>query len=63
MSAKECFRRFGERAVSAMIKELKQLNEGSMEDRPAVVPIDPSTLTIADKKMALETVNLIIPFL
>ena len=30
ISAKEGFRRFGERAVSEIIQELKQLNEGAI---------------------------------
>ena len=57
MSAKEGFRRFGERAVASMIKELKQLNESYIEGRPVVTPIDPSILTKSEKKMALEAVN------
>ena len=59
MSANEGFKRFGERAVAAMIKELKQLNDGAMPGKPAVGPIDPDTLTSDEKMKALEAVNLI----
>ena len=45
MSANEGFRRFGQRAVAAMIKELKQLNDGAMDGKPAVCTIDPDSIS------------------
>ena len=59
MSATKGIARFGERAVAAMIKELKQLDEGPMPGKWAVAPIDPDTLTKDEKNKALEAVNLI----
>ena len=59
MSAAKGISMFGERAVAAMIKELKQLDEGPMPGKRAVVPIDPDTLSKDEKSRALEAVNLI----
>ena len=59
MSANEGFRRFGQRAVAAMIKELKQLNDGAMDGKPAVFPIDPNSISSKEKNRALDAVNLI----
>ena len=42
-----------------MIKELKQLNNGAMEGKPVVVPIDANILSEEDKRKALDAVNLI----
>ena len=42
-----------------MIKELKQLNDRSMDGNPVVVPISPDSISSDDKKKALEVVNLI----
>ena len=50
---------FGERAVSAMVKELKQLNDGAMPDRPVVIHQDPDVLIQDEKDRALEAVNFI----
>ena len=51
MSAKEGIKQFGEKAIAAMVKELKQLNNGAMKGKPVVVPINPSKLTKFEKKM------------
>ena len=59
MSAEKGFKRFGERAVSAMIKELKQLDDGPMPGKRAVAPVNPDTLSKDEKSKALEAVNLI----
>ena len=40
--AKEGIKRFGQKAISVMFKELKQLDEGAMKGKPDVAPIDPS---------------------
>ena len=59
MSANEGFKQFGKRAVAAMIKELKQLDDGTMPGKRAVAPINPDTLTSDEKMKALDAVNLI----
>lgn len=59
MTAKRGMKLFGERAVAAMFKEYKQLNEGAVPGKPVLGPIDPDTLTPADRQQALEAVNLI----
>ena len=59
VSAVKGFKMFGERAVAAMVKELKQLNDGAMPGKPVVVPQDPDVLTEDEKESALEAVNLI----
>ena len=48
-----------EKVVAAMFKELKQLDQGAMEEKPEVQGIDPSTLSEQEKREALEAVNLI----
>ena len=45
MSATVGFKLFGEKAISAMIKELKQLEEGLIPGKKVIEPIDPDTLT------------------
>ena len=59
ISAKEGIKQFGERAIATMVKELKQLNNGTMKGNPVVVPIDPSKLTKLEKRYTLDAVNLI----
>ena len=59
MAAKEGIKQFGEKAIAAMVKELKQLNNGAMKGKPVVVPIDPSKLTKFEKSAALDAVKLI----
>ena len=59
MNAKEGIKRFGDRAIAALFKEYKQLDEGATKGRPVVVPIDPDQLTHEQKKQALYAVNLI----
>jgi hypothetical protein len=59
MSAKAGIKEFGERAVAAMFKEFKQLNEGAVPGKPVFGKQDPNELTFEDKKRALEAVNLI----
>ena len=59
MSAAKGIAKFGERAVAAMIKELKQLDEGPMPGKRAVAPVNPDTLSKDEKSRALEAVNLI----
>ena len=57
--AKAGFRKYGQEAVAAMIKEFKQLNSGAAPGKPVVVPVDATSLTPIEKKKALPAVNLI----
>ena len=50
---------YGERAIAAMTKELIQLDEGAVKDKPVIEAIDYNTLTDGDKKKALDAVNII----
>ena len=50
---------YGERAIAAMVKELKQLNDGAMPGKPVIGPIHPSKLSETSKKKAMNAVNLI----
>ena len=59
MSANAGFKKFGEPAFAAMIKEFTQLNEGAVPGKPVVVPTDANTLTDIEKEKALPAVNLI----
>ena len=59
MQATRGFKLFGERAVAAMIKELKELEEASMPGNKIVTAINPDTLSAEDKSKSLNAVNLI----
>ena len=59
MSASRGIKLFGEKAVSAIFKELKHLNNGVLLGNPAIVHICIEPLTEGDKKKTLEAVNLI----
>ena len=59
MQAREGIKRFGEKAVAALVKEFKQLNEGAIPGKPVICPVDPKTLTVSEKKKALNAVTLI----
>ena len=52
---------YGERAVAAMMKEFKQLNQGAVpeQNKPVICPVDPSILTDDEKRKAMHAVNLI----
>ena len=50
VSAKEGIRRWGDLAIAAIIKELRQLQEGAMPGKPVIEAIDPELLTDEDKK-------------
>ena len=41
---KEGIKIFGETEVAAMVKEFKQLDQGAIEGKPVVIPIDPKEL-------------------
>jgi len=61
MQAKVGIKKHGEKAISAMFKELKQLDQGAVPElnNRVVCPIDPSTLTDEEKRKALYAVNVI----
>ena len=59
MQAKSGIEKFGEEAVSALMKEFKQLDQGSIPGKRVVCPVNPSTLTSTERKRALNAVTLI----
>ena len=44
MSSKAIIKKFGQKAVVAMVKEYRHINKGPMEGKLVVNPIDPNTL-------------------
>ena len=59
MSAHKGIKLFGQKAIVAMMKELKQLTDGVIPCNPVIKPIPFEELTAKDKKEALEAVNII----
>ena len=59
MSAKRGFKKFGERAIEAIMTEFAQLDRGAFPGKPVVEPADAKSLTHEDKRKALEAVNII----
>ena len=59
MGSSKGIKLFGERAVAAMTKELKQLEYGPMPGKKVIEAIDPDTLSFQQKRMALNAINLI----
>ena len=59
VSAYKGIKEYGERAITAMTKELIQLDEGAVKNKPVIEAIDYNTLTDGDKKKALDAVNII----
>ena len=59
MQATRGFKLFGELAVAAMIKELKQLEEVPMPGKEVVTAINPDTLSAEDKAKSLNAINII----
>ena len=49
----------GERAIAAIFKELKKLGCGTMPGKKVMKAINPDLLLIKQKRMALNTINLI----
>ena len=45
MHASKGIRKHGEKAIAMIIKELKQLNDGAVPDKPVVIPINVDYLT------------------
>ena len=50
MHASAGIQKHGEKSVAMIIKELKQLNDGAVPNKPVVIPINPDELTESDKK-------------
>ena len=59
MNAKKGFKKYGKVAVSAVIKEFRQLVHGAFPGKKVVDGVDPKTLTEEEKQQALDAVNLI----
>ena len=59
MNARKGIKMFGEKAVAAILKEFKQLNEGAFPGKPVVEPIEYKSLSPQEIRMAMEAVNLI----
>ena len=59
MSANKGFKKYGQPAIAAIIKEFTQLNNGAVPGKPVVKPVNVSTLTPLEKHKALPAVNLI----
>ena len=60
VSVKEGIKRWGEEAIAAIMKELKQLNDGAMPGQPVIEPVDYEELTDEDKqKGTLEAVTVV----
>ena len=59
MSAKKGIKMFGERAIAALLKEYNQMDKGPMPGKPVFGAVDYHTLSVQEKKEALEAVNLI----
>ena len=60
VSAKEGIKRWGEEAIVAIMKELKQLQDGAMPGRPVIEPVNYEDLTDEDKeKRTLEAVTVV----
>ena len=59
MPANKGFKLFDGRAFAAMVKESKQPTGGVIPGKPVIEPCDPNTITIDNKKCALEAASLI----
>ena len=59
MSTQKGMKLFGEKAVAAIFKELKQLSDSVVPGKPVFEPMPFEHLKDEDKREALEAVNLI----
>lgn len=59
ISTTQGIKKYGEKAIAAIFKELKQLNDGAMPDKPVVEAISFIDLSHKDKDKAVKIVNLI----
>jgi len=59
VSAYKGIKEYGEREIAAMTKELIQLDEGAVKNKPVIAAIDYNTLIDGEKEKALDAVNII----
>ena len=60
VSAKEGIKRWGEEAIAAIVKELKQLQDGAIPGRPVIEPVNYEDLTeIDNRNNTLEAVTVV----
>ena len=59
MRAYEVIKTFGKEAIAALVKEIKQLDEGAVPGKPIVEPIDQEILTQEEKDDAINMVTVI----
>ena len=57
IQATRSFKLFGERAVAAMIKELKQSEEVPMPEEKVVTEMSPETLSAENEAKSINAVN------
>lgn len=57
MSVLKGIKRHGEKAIAAIIKEFKQLNDGAIDGKPVVIPIDPKALSREEKRRAVSNMT------
>ena len=57
--ASKAFKVIGEKAIAAIVKEFKQLNDGAMPGKPVIGEVNPDKLTDEEKLKALSAVNLV----
>ena len=50
MHSSKVIRKHGKKAIAMIIKDLKQLNDGAVPDKPVVIPINVDDLTESEKK-------------
>ena len=58
MSAKSDINNFLDEAVSAMVKEYKKIENGTMEGKPVVTPIDSDKLSYEYNSMSIDILTL-----
>ena len=59
MNPKKAIKLFGEKSITAMFKEYKQLDDGTIPGKPVVETFNTYQLTTLDRKKILEAMNLI----
>ena len=59
MSAKKGIKKFGEKAIAALMKEFSQLDQGAFPGKPVIQPTYSEKLTTEERRRALEAVNII----
>ena len=57
ISEKKGIEKYGERAIAALVKEFKQLNDSAIKGKPVVAHIHPSQILSSEKKKSLNIVT------